>query len=128
MVLGEGMPQVGREVGLLSKGQWLTVWIENSGWRSPAAGLNFSNEWTVGLERIPQRELNGAWAAVDVSNLAKVRVGHTGIRLRVGSDVKGIEEVSTELDAMFVVDRKSLFHGHIDVLERRTGKRGRANI
>jgi hypothetical protein len=80
------------------------------------------------LERIPQRELNGAWAAVDVSNLAKVRVGHAGIRLLVGSDVKGIEEVPTELDAMFAVDRKTLFHGHIDVLERRTGERGRANI
>ena len=90
--------------------------------------LNFSNEWTIWLERILQRELNCAWAAVDAGNLTKVRVGHTKIRLLVGGDIKGIEEVSTELDAMFAIDRKTLFHGHIDVLETGAGKRGRANI
>jgi hypothetical protein len=80
------------------------------------------------LECIPQRELNCAWAAVDAGNLAKVRVGHTAIRLLVGSDVKGIEKVPTELDAVFAVDRKTFFNGHIDVLETGPGKRGRTNI
>ena len=89
--------------------------------------VSFSNERT-GLERIPQRELNCARAAVDASDLTKVRVGHTKVRLLVGSDVKGIEEVTTKFEALFAIDRKSFFNRHIDVLETGPGKRGWANV
>ena len=88
--------------------------------------VNFSNERSW-LECIPQRELNCAWAAVDVSDLTKVRVGHAEIRLLVGGDIKGIKEVTAKFDAMFAIDRKTFFNGHIDVLETGPGKRGRAN-
>ena len=71
--------------------------------------VNFSNEGTW-LERIPQRELNGAWATVDVSNLTKIRVSHAEIRLLVGGDIKGIEEVTAKFDAMFAIDRKTFFN------------------
>ena len=88
--------------------------------------LNFSTEST-GLERILQRELNCAWATVDVSNLTKIRVSHAEIRLLIGGDIKGIEKVTAKFDGMFAIDRKTFFNGHIDVLETGPGKRGRAN-
>jgi hypothetical protein len=71
------------------------------------------------LESVLQGELNGAVVVDGARDLPKITVGHAAVRLTVIGDVEGIEEVSSEVEPMLMVDGKTLEHGHVDVLETR---------
>src|SRR5580658_4330140 len=69
------------------------------------------------LESVLERKLHGAVVAVRTGDLAEVAVGHAAVWCGVVGDVEGVEEIGTELHAVFAPDREALEHGHVNVLE-----------
>jgi hypothetical protein len=79
------------------------------------------------LESVFKGKLDGAIVADCASDLPEVRVSHATVRSRVVSDVKGVEQIGAEVQAVLVPERKALENCHVDVLETRLPQRARPN-
>jgi len=80
------------------------------------------------LEGVLQFELDMTLCGPGGGDLTEVGVRNPIVRITVAGYVEGVEEVSAEVELIFLVDGEVFLHSHIDVEEARSAKRSRPNI
>ena len=75
------------------------------------------------LECVFQGKLDGAVPVDGPRDLSEVAVGHATVRRRVVGDVEGVEQVGTEVEAVFMPEWEAFENCHVDILETWSTKR-----